>query len=217
MALGEQRPTPSSYSPPATPHALRTRRCARAQATYSGIQRRRPCRDRPQRTRLVRTRGRTRSLGGRPRQGRDRANGEDRPTRKSAPTPAPCAATSRSSCGWCRARSAVGVDCAANRTRTCDPVIANGVSALLARHPEHCKPVSDTGVSNRPPAIPNYHPIGSRTSGNDVAAQLFGVRSQVSFVDADSLLTHNKPLEDHQTSGPAQNAGPFFLPLAVAA
>jgi hypothetical protein len=37
-------------------------------------------------------------------------------------------------------------------------------------------------------------PDRSRTSGDDVAAQLFGVRSQVSFVDADSLLTHKRTL-----------------------
>ena len=54
----------------------------------------------------------------------------------------------------------------------------------------------------------DQHPIGSRASGDDVAAPLFGVRSQISFVDADSLLTHKRPPKT-RTSGPAQNAGPF--------
>jgi hypothetical protein len=47
-----------------------------------------------------------------------------------------------------------------------------------------------------PYATPSCPRPGSKTSGDDVAAQLFGVRSQMSFVDGYSLLTHKSRTKD---------------------
>jgi integrase len=49
-----------------------------------------------------------------------------------------------------------------------------------------------TGISSTPSDTPSCPLPGSRASGDDAAAQLFGVKSQISFVDADMLLTNKR-------------------------
>jgi integrase len=56
--------------------------------------------------------------------------------------------------------------------------------ALAAKIRGRFRPTSATRTSNTPCATPSCRRPGSRTSGDDVAAQLFGARSQISSVDA---------------------------------